>query len=306
MPDPASPPRPAARQRASAAADGQPDAPHDGRRLVDLTLLVAEDLPCWWSSHMPFQHKTFNYFDDREDTPVPLLCRSGPYQTRWMLMDEHTGTHVDAPAHFIPPPGSGLPHAGEQGRVTVDQVPLEQMAGPVAVIDVPDDPPGAAPGISPVIGPELLHEHERRHGAITSDMVVLLRTRWDRYYLPGHEGHRYCFDALMTRSGPGWPAPEVPLMNELLDRGVRCVGTDAPSMGSSHDGGPVHVAGLSRGAVFVEALTGLVQLPARGAFFQFVPVKVAHGTGAPGRAMAWLPGTAHSRPGPQATQAAPS
>jgi isatin hydrolase len=290
MPDPASPPRPA-------------DAPHGTRRLVDLTLLVAEELPCWWSNHMPFQHKTFNYFADRDDTPVPLLCRYGPYQTRWMLMDEHTGTHVDAPAHFIPPPGSGLPHAGELGLITVEQVPLEQMAGPAAVIDVPDDLPGGAPGISPLIGPDLLHEHERQHGPVTPGMVVLWRTRWDRYYQPGADGHGYCFDALMTRSGPGWPAPDVPVMNELLGRGVRCVGTDAPSMGSSHDGAPVHVAGLSGGAVFVEALTGLGQLPARGAFFQFTPVKLARGTGAPGRAMAWLPGTGQ---GPETTQGAPS
>lgn len=258
-------------------------------QLTDLTLLVAEDLPCWWSTHMPFQHKTFNYFADRDDAAAPLLCRAGPYQTRWMLIDEHTGTHVDAPAHFIPPPGSGLPHAADQGLVTVDQVPLAQMAGQAAVIDVPAELPGAAPGISPIIGPDLLREHEREHGPVGAGMVVLFRTGWDRYYLRGPEGNRYCFDALVARSGPGWPAPDVPIMRELLDRGVRCVGTDAPSMGSAHDGAPVHVAALSQGAVFVEALTGLGKLPARGAFFQFTPLKVARGTGAPGRALAWLP-----------------
>jgi kynurenine formamidase len=62
-------------------------------------------------------------------------------------------------------------------------------------------------------------------------------------------------------------------------------------MGSTHDGGPVHVAGLSAGAVFVEALTGLDQLPPLGAFFLFAPLNVARGTGAPGRALAWLPPT---------------
>jgi isatin hydrolase len=60
-------------------------------------------------------------------------------------------------------------------------------------------------------------------------------------------------------------------------------------MGSTHDGGPVHVAALSRGAVFVEALAGLHQLPARGAYFQCAPLNVARGTGAPARAMAWVP-----------------
>lgn len=261
-----------------------------GARLVDLTLLLAEELPCWWSTHMPYQHKTFNYFADRPDAVAPLLCRAGPYQTRWMLVDEHTGTHVDAPAHFIPPEGSGLPNAGEQGAVTVDRVPLDQMAGPAAVIDVPDDLPGGGPGVSPIIEPDLLHEYERQHGTIDAGTVVLFRTRWDRYYRPGEEGSRYCFDALVTRTGPGWPAPDVPIMTELLDRGVRCVGTDAPSMGSVHDGAPVHVEGLRRGAVYIEALHRLDQLPPRGAYFLFAPLNVARGTGAPGRALAWVSG----------------
>ena len=258
-------------------------------RLVDLTLLLAEDLPCWWSTHLPYQHKTFNYFADRPDDAAPLLSRSGPYQTRWLLIDEHTGTHVDAPAHFVPPLGSGLPHAGESGGITVDRVPLDQLAGPAAVIDVPEDLPGAAPGVSPAIGPEVLDEHEGRFGPIGPGAVVLFRTGWDRHYLPGPEGSGYCYDALVTKTGPGWPAPEVPIMTRLLERGVRCVGTDAPSMGSAHDGGPVHVAGLSAGAVYVEALCGLDRLPPRGAYFLFAPLKVARGSGAPGRAIAWVP-----------------
>jgi kynurenine formamidase len=190
---------------------------------VDLTLLVAEELPCWWATHMPFQHKTFNFFADRTDAvqnDVPLLSRTGPYQTRWMLIDEHTGTHVDAPAHFVPVPGSGLPAAGEQGTVTADRIPLRQLAGPAAVVDVPEDLPGAAPGVSPIIGPDLLEEHERRHGPVDAGTVVLFRTGWDRHYRPGTEGTAYCHDALVTRTGPGWPAPEEPIMNELLDRGV--------------------------------------------------------------------------------------
>jgi kynurenine formamidase len=260
-------------------------------RLVDLTLLVAEELPCWWSTHMPYQHKTFNYFADRSDDSAPLLSRSGPYQTRWMLIDEHTGTHVDAPAHFIPAPGSGLAHAGEMGLVTVDKVPLSQLAGPAAVVDVPEDLPGGAPGVSPVIGPELLERHERDHGPVTEGMVVLFRTGWDRHYRRGEAGARYCFEPLVTRSAPGWPAPDVPVMEALLDRGVRCIGTDGVSMGSAHDGAPVHVAALSRGAVFIEALRGLDQLPHRGAWFCFAPLNVARGTGAPGRAMAWIPDT---------------
>src|SRR5437879_3270870 len=39
-----------------------------------------------------------------------------------MLIDEHTGTHLDAPVHFLPHDGTGLDHESTAGRITVDQV----------------------------------------------------------------------------------------------------------------------------------------------------------------------------------------
>ncbi len=257
--------------------------------VVDLSLVLSEELPCWWSTHMPFQHKTFSYFDDRGGDACRLVSRAGgDYQTRWMLLDEHTGTHVDAPAHFIPEPGTGLQGEGELGSVTVEQIPLDQLAGPAAVIDVPEDLP-SEPGVSPIITPGLIEAFEEQHGLLEAGDVVLFRTGWDRHYLPGQAGSAYCFDPLVLGSVPGWPAPEPPAMRLLIDRGVRCVGTDAPSMGSTHDGGPVHREGLGAGVAYVEALAGLHQLPARGAHFVFAPINLARGTGAPGRAFAWLP-----------------
>lgn len=257
--------------------------------LVDLTLLLAEELPCWWSNHMPYQQKTFNYFTDVDDVAAPLQSRTGPYQTRWLLIDEHTGTHCDAPAHFVPPPGSGLPGAGAAGEMTADRIPLTQLAGPAVVIDVPENLPGAAPGVSPYITAPMIERHEERHGRIHDGEIVLFRSGWDSHYRPGADGNRYCYDPLVTRAGEGWPAPDVGAMQLLLSRGVRCIGTDAPSMGSCHDGGPVHVAGLSAGAVFVEALCHLDELPNRGAWFFFAPLNLRRGSGAPGRAVALIP-----------------
>jgi isatin hydrolase len=260
-----------------------------GGRVVDLSLLLAEELPCWWSTHMPFQQKTFTYFDDRGDAARRVINRSGAYQTRWLLVDEHTGTHVDAPAHFIPELATGLDGAAEIGSVTAEQLPLEQMMGPAAVIDVPADLPGGAPGRSPIIPPSLVEDFERRHGPLSAGEVVLFRSGWDRHYLEGDAGSAYCFDPIVLRSTDGWPAPEPPVMQLLIDRGVRCVGTDGPSMGSTHDGAPVHRTGLGAGVTFIEALCGLDQLPPRGAYFCFAPLRLARGTGAPGRAFAWLP-----------------
>jgi kynurenine formamidase len=258
--------------------------------LVDLTLLLAEDLPSFWSTHMPYQQKTFNYFEDKTDNPsAPLFSRVGPYQTRWLLIDEHTGTHFDAPAHFIPPAGSGMQHAGEAGSIYADNVDLNQLCGPAVVIDVPSNLPGAAPGISPVIPGFLILEHEKIHGVIMAGDIVIFRSSWDDRYQKGPAGEPYCFGPLILKRDPGWPAPENEAMQILIDRGVRCIGTDSPSMGSTHDGGPVHVLALSKGICFIEALANLRSLPNTGAWFMFAPLRIAHGTGAPGRALAIVP-----------------
>ncbi|NYI67229.1 cyclase family protein [Spelaeicoccus albus] len=258
------------------------------RRIIDLTLLLAEELPAAWAKHMPYQQKTFNYFANVDSQASPLKSATGPYQTRWLLIDEHTGTHVDAPAHFIPEPDTGLPHAADVGSVTVEQIPLDQLMGPAVVVDIPEDLPGAGPGISPMITADFLTAWETENGAIEPNDVVLFRTNWDKHYVAGPNGFAYCHDPLVTRKGPGWPAPDEEAIRLLMDRGVRCVGTDGASMGSSHDGAGVHHLGLAARVAYIEALGNLKELPVRGAMFCFAPLKVARGTGAPGRAFAWL------------------
>jgi kynurenine formamidase len=59
-------------------------------------------------------------------------------------------------------------------------------------------------------------------------------------------------------------------------------------MGAAHDGGPVHIAALKQGAVFVEGRAHLQALPPQGAFFLFLPIKVRASTGGCGRAVALL------------------
>lgn len=255
--------------------------------MIDLTLTLAEDLPCAWPTHVQLQHKTWTWFAHRPDQAALLVNRGGPYTTKWLSIDEHTGTHADAPSHFIPPPGSGLPAAGPAGSVTIDLVPVDLCTGPAAVIDL-TDVTGSEPGLSPEVGPDRVLDWESRFGALAPGDVVLLRTGWDERYQPAPGGSAYVHDVVVTGTEPGWPAPAPATVQLLLERGVRCVGTDTPSMGAAHDAAPVHVLGLSAGAVYVECLAGLASLPPRGAFFCFLPLKVKAGTGAPGRAVAWL------------------
>ena len=95
-------------------------------------------------------------------------------------------------------------------------------------------------------------------------------------------------ELVISGACPGWPAPGVEVMEALADRGVTCVGIDTPSIGPVQDAGPVHIAGFRRGLVFVEGLARLAELPVFGAFFVFLPLKIARVVW--GSAAAWLLG----------------
>ncbi len=260
-------------------------------RLVDLSLVLAEDLPCYWPTHMPFQHKTWNWFTTQRDQHSAVYNRNAaPYATKWLTIDEHTGTHFDAPSHFVPPQDSGIAGCGPAGDITAEKVGLESLLGPAAVIDVREAVPVSGyEGVSPVFGTEVIDRWEQEHGRLRPGEVVLFLTNWDQRYLRGPAGAAYLHDVVVTKRLPGWPAPGEDTLMLLLERGVRCMGTDAPSMGAADNGAVAHQCGLPRGAIFVECLTGLDRLPPRGAWFCFLPLKVESGTGAPGRAIALVP-----------------
>lgn len=259
-------------------------------RVVDLSLTLSEDLPCAWPGAMPYRHVVDNWFEDTgADGAGPRArCRTGvPYHTCSLGMDEHTGTHFDAPSHFVPAPGSGLPNAGPAGAMTAERVPLDQFFGPAAVVDARSLRGQAEPGCSPRINPSLVTAWEAANGPITAGDVVLFRSDWDEHYVPGPPGRTYVVDPLVFSRVAAWPAPTPETVAFLRDRGVRCVGTDAVSMGPADDPAPAHLAGLSAGMVYVECLSHLGELPPRGAIFLFLPVKIGEGSGGPGRALAF-------------------
>lgn len=256
-----------------------------GWKPIDLTLLIDEQYPSTWPPHVPFVRRTWNWFENRMEGPELWTSTCGPYFTEVLIMDEHIGTHFDAPAHFV------AEHApGEAAAICGDDIDLDAFCGTLVCVDV-TDLVGEVPGQSPFIGTERVLETEDHLGrTLSAGDVVVFRSGWDqKFYKSGAEGRGYAFDVAVTKVSPGWPSPDVPCMQLLVDRGVRCAGTDGPSMGAAHDGGPVHVVGLGGGMVFVEGLSNLAVVPDRGAMFQFLPIKIARSSGSPGRAVAWVP-----------------
>lgn len=258
-------------------------------RMIDLTLTISERFPSSWPTHMPFQRKNWNWYNRVETlNGVERDSKEGPYFTEWLTIDEHTGTHFDAPSHFIPHPDSGFENAGPAGEVTGEKIDLNQLMGDAVVVDVTNLTGQGAPGESPFILPEHLENWEEKQGYRISNEIVLFYSGWDRFYVEGEEGKDYSYNALVTKSGPGWPSPNDETIEWLYERGVRCVGTDGVSIGASHDGVPAHVAGLSKGMLYVENLMNLRLLPPTGTSFLFLPIKVEGASGGPGRAIAFL------------------
>ncbi|GHF26657.1 cyclase family protein [Pseudolysinimonas yzui] len=255
--------------------------------VVDLSLTLASELPASWPGAVPFRHFTEHWFKEESNESQIVLCNDGgPYRSHLMILDEHSGTHFDAPAHFVPPSRSGLPNASHFGDVSGEVVPLDQFRGRSRILDARHIKLSEHPGESVEVDLGRVVEWERETRSLEGGDVVLLLTGWDKRYVRGPAGRSYVHNSIVSLTEPAWPAFTPAAMGYLADSGVRCVGTDAPSMGAAHDAAPTHLAGLGRGMVFVECLANLDLILDVPSIFMFAPVKVARSSGGPGRAYA--------------------
>ncbi|HWI94708.1 MAG TPA: cyclase family protein [Solirubrobacterales bacterium] len=249
----------------------------DPGKIVDLSVTLSEHLPVTWPEHMPFAHKNWSWFEEDELPTGACTCSLGPYVTHFFILDEHAGTHVDAPSHYF--------REGDSS----ERIDLSKLIGQAAVLDVRHLDGEAENGASPAITVAHLEAWEAEHGRFEAGEIALLLTGWSKHYVKGEAGRAFLHEPVVLQSRPAWPAPEADTAIFLHERGVNAIGIDAPSMGSAEEGNEVHRAGLSREMAFIEGLTNLDQLPARGASFVFLPIKMAVASGAPGRAIAVLP-----------------
>src|SRR5215207_2098137 len=145
----------------SAPADEIAKAVQNGE-VIDLTVTIAENYPAHWPFHPPFKRWVMNWYQSqpgpyagnpREAPGGPADTVKGnvfqstfPYYSQQYVIDDHTGTQIDYPAHFVPPPGSGLEFANEHGWETGDKYPVGKTMGPAVVVDLRDILDKAEPG----------------------------------------------------------------------------------------------------------------------------------------------------------------
>ncbi len=246
------------------------------KRLIDISVIIDRYYPC-------FQQESQQFFLMKQNVAVPgKEGYRGPYLETVMITDDHTGTHCDTPSHQVPLPEGGLPNAGPMSSFTVEQLDLRKLMGPAAVIDCTDllSQVDRSVNRSPIITREKIEAWEKEHGDLHPGDVVLFRTTWtDLYYREFPEGLQF------TRHHP---APNGRTMEYLAQKGVPLVGLDALGMGMFQDDYEPHVAAMRHGMILVEKLIRLTELPPRGAFFLFLPLKVKGASGGLGRAVAFV------------------
>ncbi len=257
--------------------------------IVDLSVPLGENYPCVWPGHIPFQRVNHSWFEPiNYEHGIVKNENADYYYNEWFMVDEHTGTHFDAPAHYFAHPNSSLPNAHPVGKIYGHLVDLSKMMGDAVVIDATDLRDQGENGISPKFTKEDILLWEEKNGKINAGEIVLFYTGWDEFYLQGQEGYHY-FLSICDKTSGGWPTLDVDAIVYLYESGVSCIATDAGSIGANDGNAPMHIAGLSREMVYVEALCNIGRLPVRGAKFVFLPIKIEYSSGGPGRAVGLIP-----------------
>jgi kynurenine formamidase len=244
----------------------------DGRiAVVDLTHTLAPDFPTIvmppeLGQCAPFRMEEISHYDER-----------GPaWYWNNISMGEHTGTHFDAPVHWVS--GKDLPNN------SVDAIPPAHFIAPACVVDVSRE---AAQDADFVLTVADVEAWEARHGRIPPRSWILLRTDWSKRH-----GRAYVNMGEDGQHSPG-PGPEA-VRWLLAERdvhgfGTETIGTDAGQAFHFTPPYPAHHFMHGRGRYGLQCLTNLDLLPPQGAVIIAAPLKIRRGSGSPLRVLGLVP-----------------
>jgi kynurenine formamidase len=216
------------------------------RQIIDLTFPIHEGMTTFPTHWHPF-------------VEISMLGRHGleNRETRKLVLGTHTGTHCDAPRHFIP------------GGNTIDRVPLEVLVGPATVVDFSKAKPNQEMQVADFEAALKDKRPER----------VIMRFDWCSHW--GTMAY-YTDHPFISEAAAQW----------LVDRGVRLLAMDAPmpdnpanGRGTANDS-PNHKILLGKDVVLVEYCCNLSSIKGTEVELIVLPLKVIDGDGAPARVIA--------------------
>jgi kynurenine formamidase len=236
--------------------------------VVDLTAPLSADtpviqLPPPFAQTATFRLEEISRYDERGPAWYWNNVRTG----------EHTGTHIDAPNHWI---------TGRDGE-DVAAIAVRKLVGPAAVLDFSAQ---AAADPDFLLEVDHVREWEKAHGPLPSGGWLLYRTGWDarsasqeRFLNADESGpHTPGISPECSR----WLAEEAP----VIGLGVETVGTDAGAAHSFDPPFPCHAALLGGGKYGLTQLQNLAVLPPTGVLLVAAPLPIVGGSGSPARVLA--------------------
>ncbi len=207
--------------------------------------------------------------------PISHFDDKGPgWYWNVLHLGEHTGTHFDAPVHWIT--GKDLPDN------RCDTIPPRRFVGPACVIDVSSD---VKANEDFLLTPQHVAAWEKLHGRIPKGAWVLLRTDWSK------RTDATSFLNVKTDGphSPGFHKSTSELLardRDVLGVGVETVGTDAGQAGTFDPPFPNHATMHGAGKFGLASLRNLDKLPPTGAVVIAAPLKIVNGSGSPLRVLA--------------------
>lgn len=238
-------------------------------RVVDLTQPLGPDTPV---IALP------DIFAPSPGVTITEISRYDDRGPAWywntIRMGEHTGTHFDAPVHWIT--GKDLPDN------TCDSIPARRFVGPAWVIDISRQ---AAEDPDFLVTPEFIENWETQHGRISRGSWVLFRSDWSRRT----DVHAFLNADEKGPHSPGFSKEASMLLahdRDVLGVGVETIGTDAGQAGTFDPPFPNHAIMHGAGKFGLASLCNLDQLPPRGSIVIAAPLKLVGGSGSPLRVLA--------------------
>jgi kynurenine formamidase len=240
-------------------------------QVVDLTQPLGPDTPVIGLPPM---------FAPSPGVSIDVISRYDDKGPVWywntIRMGEHTGTHFDAPVHWIT--GKDLPNN------TTDTIPARQFVGPACVIDITND---VAANEDYLLDVAALEKWESAHGRIPRGAWVLLKTGWSR-----RTGSAFFNVREDGPHNPGFDQATSLLLatdRDVLGVGVETIGTDAGQAGRFDPPFPNHSIMHGHGKFGLASLCNLDRLPPTGAVLIAAPLKLVNGSGSPLRVLALVP-----------------
>ena len=236
----------------------------DGK-WIDLSYAYDKQTPYW---------PTASGFD--LDTVFAGMTELGYYYSAYQFSSaEHGGTHIDAPVHFA------------EGKMTVDQLSVDQLCGATIVIDVRDS---VSEYIDYRISINDFKRWEAIYGQIPDESMIMLHTGFGKFW-PDRKKYMGTDlrgpKAVALLHFPGLHAEAAKWLVE--NRNIKAIGIDTPSIdyGRSSDF-MAHRILMEQNIPAFENVANLDKLPPAGAYIMALPMKIKGGSGGPLRIAAFI------------------